>query len=165
MFSIKDFFSKCDQICRKLPWSHLLKKSLMKNFVFCAVLETMPLPKFLWATAKLNNESTRAVTTYVVLVSLSLTLDWHLPSGKLISISRVSCLQSWFTNQPRHFVQRFVRFVIITIKRAKQRNKPGAVSREQGRNQASAIEQTSKSNAKVSGNWSSPIFVSNLKQI
>ena len=28
-FSIKDFFSKCDQICRKLQiWSHLLKKSL-----------------------------------------------------------------------------------------------------------------------------------------
>ena len=28
-FSIKDFFNKCDQIR-----SHLLKKSLMKNFIF-----------------------------------------------------------------------------------------------------------------------------------
>ena len=38
-FSIKDFFSKCDQIRRKLRiWSHLLKKSLMENFLFCAVL-------------------------------------------------------------------------------------------------------------------------------
>ena len=37
-FFIKDFFSKCDQIHRKLwIWSHLLKKSLMKNFSFCAV--------------------------------------------------------------------------------------------------------------------------------
>ena len=37
-FAIKDFFSKCDQIRRKLRiWSHLLKKSLMENFVFCAV--------------------------------------------------------------------------------------------------------------------------------
>ena len=37
-FSIKDFFSKCDQIRRKLQiWSHLLKKSLMVNFIFCAV--------------------------------------------------------------------------------------------------------------------------------
>ena len=37
-FSIKDFFSKCDQIRRKLwIWSHLLKKSLMENFIFCAV--------------------------------------------------------------------------------------------------------------------------------
>ena len=38
-FSIKDFFSKCDQIRRKLRiWSHLLKKSLMENFNFCAAL-------------------------------------------------------------------------------------------------------------------------------
>ena len=37
-FSIKDFFSKCDQIRRKLRiWSHLLKKSLMENFIFCVV--------------------------------------------------------------------------------------------------------------------------------
>ena len=37
-FSIKDFFSKCDQIRRKLRvWSHLLKKFLMENFIFCAV--------------------------------------------------------------------------------------------------------------------------------
>ena len=34
-FSIKYFFSICDQICRKLwVWSHLLKKSLMENFIF-----------------------------------------------------------------------------------------------------------------------------------
>ena len=39
-FSIKDFFSKCDQISRNLRiWSHLLKKSLMENFIFCAVIE------------------------------------------------------------------------------------------------------------------------------
>ena len=37
-FSIKDFFSKCDQVCAKLRiWSHLLKKSLMKNLIFCVV--------------------------------------------------------------------------------------------------------------------------------
>ena len=37
-FSIKDIFSKCDQIRRKLQiWSRLLKKSLMENFIFCAV--------------------------------------------------------------------------------------------------------------------------------
>ena len=38
-FSIKDFFSKCDQIRRKLRISsHLLKKSLMENFIFCVVM-------------------------------------------------------------------------------------------------------------------------------
>ena len=37
-FSIKDFFSKCDQIRSFLRiWLHLLKKSLMGNFIFCAV--------------------------------------------------------------------------------------------------------------------------------
>ena len=40
-FSIKDFFSKCDQIPSFLRiLSHLLKKSIMENFVFCAVLFT-----------------------------------------------------------------------------------------------------------------------------
>ena len=37
-FSITDFFSKCDQIRRCLwIWSHLLKKSVMENFIFCVV--------------------------------------------------------------------------------------------------------------------------------
>ena len=37
-FSIKDFFSKCDQIRTFLRiWSHLLNKSLMQIFIFCAV--------------------------------------------------------------------------------------------------------------------------------
>ena len=33
-FAIKEFFSKCNQI---RIWSHLLKKSLMENFIFCVV--------------------------------------------------------------------------------------------------------------------------------
>ena len=36
--SVKDLFNKFDQIRRKLQiWSHLLKKSLMENFIFSAV--------------------------------------------------------------------------------------------------------------------------------
>ena len=37
-FSIKDFYSKCDQIC-SFPqiWSHLPKKFLLENLVFYAV--------------------------------------------------------------------------------------------------------------------------------
>ena len=38
IFPIKNLFTKCDQICKKLRiWSHLLKKSLLENFIFCAV--------------------------------------------------------------------------------------------------------------------------------
>ena len=40
-FSIKDFFSKCDQIRSYRSflriWWHLLKKSIIENFIFCAV--------------------------------------------------------------------------------------------------------------------------------
>ena len=39
-FSIIDFFTKCDQIHIKLRiWSNLLKKSIIENFIFCAVLK------------------------------------------------------------------------------------------------------------------------------
>ena len=38
-FSINDLYSKCDQMCSFLQtWSHLPKKSLMENFIFCSVL-------------------------------------------------------------------------------------------------------------------------------
>ena len=37
-FSIKDFFGKYEQICVFIRISsHLLQKSLMENFIFCAV--------------------------------------------------------------------------------------------------------------------------------
>ena len=40
-FSMKHFFSKCDQIRSKLRiWSHLPKKCLMENFIFYAVFAT-----------------------------------------------------------------------------------------------------------------------------
>ena len=47
-FSIKDFFSKCDQIRRKLRiWSYLLNKSLMENFIFCGVRDNERSPSHL----------------------------------------------------------------------------------------------------------------------
>ena len=40
-FPFKDFFSKYDQIRSLLwIWSHLLKKFLMENFIFCAAKST-----------------------------------------------------------------------------------------------------------------------------
>ena len=44
-FFINEIFSKCDQISNILwTWLHLLKKSLMENLIFCAVI---------WAEAEL----------------------------------------------------------------------------------------------------------------
>ena len=40
--SIKDFYSKCDQIRSKLRiWPYLLKKSLMKNFIFFVLIQVI----------------------------------------------------------------------------------------------------------------------------
>ena len=40
-FSIKNFFSECNQICVFLwTWSHLQKKSFMESFIVCAVVAT-----------------------------------------------------------------------------------------------------------------------------
>ena len=37
-FSIKNFLSKCDPVSQETTyWTHLLKKSLMENFIFCAM--------------------------------------------------------------------------------------------------------------------------------
>ena len=54
-FSIKDFFSECDQI-RSFPriWSHLLKKSLMESFIFCAVNVLQYLKFFNLLTSTIN---------------------------------------------------------------------------------------------------------------
>ena len=50
-FPITDFFSKCDQICRKLrTWSHLLKKSVMVKTSF-----------FLW-----NHKSNTSVVVFLM---------------------------------------------------------------------------------------------------
>ena len=48
--SHQGFFSKCDQIRKKLRiWSYLLKKSLMENFIFYAVVnentQLLPCPE------------------------------------------------------------------------------------------------------------------------
>ena len=45
-FSIIDFFSKCDQIRSFMQiWSHLLKKSLIENFIFYEVYKLAHLQK------------------------------------------------------------------------------------------------------------------------
>ena len=50
-FSIKDFFSKCDQIRADLV-TFLQKKYLMENFIFCAVWGTKDPSLFFSSTAQ-----------------------------------------------------------------------------------------------------------------
>ena len=59
-FSIKDFFSKCDQIRRFLwIWSYLLKKYLMENFIFCAVKTALSCKIRQEAASKQNSRQPR----------------------------------------------------------------------------------------------------------
>ena len=73
-FPIEDFFSKCDQICRKPRiWSHSLKKSLMENLIVCTVAEldsefllqcrdSIAMPNFL--NFRVSSQSLKASLTY-----------------------------------------------------------------------------------------------------
>ena len=77
-FSIKDFFSKCDQIRNFLRiWSHLLKKSIISNFIFCAVDTTMSKLLEWWVDSS---------------TLLILRTHWRVIFGKVI---RCSTLRLW----------------------------------------------------------------------
>ena len=68
MFSIKGFHSKCDQIRSFLQiWSHLLKKSLMENFIFCVVMLT----SFLNSTSKVSS------LQQIIVIRKSVTKTYH----------------------------------------------------------------------------------------
>ena len=61
-FSMKDIFSKCDQIRRKLHiWSHLLKISLMGKFIFCALIKS----KAIFLILHFTNHPTRIFIVYI----------------------------------------------------------------------------------------------------
>ena len=82
-FSITDFFSKCDQICSFLwIWSHLLKKSLMENFIFCAVYSS-PDSNHFTICRKFNNSFHAAIVS-------SIFCDFYLISNVSPLISDVS---------------------------------------------------------------------------
>ena len=60
-FSIKNFFSKCDQIrCLLRIWLHLQRKSLMENFIFSAVL-----------LLRISEVHLRPCQTYVMAISFA----------------------------------------------------------------------------------------------
>ena len=75
-FSIKDFFSKCNQIHSFLQiWSHLLKESLMENFIFCVVskAELQPGPSQTSKNFWLSNNNKRLLAVNYSCKALHLT--------------------------------------------------------------------------------------------
>ena len=75
-FSIKDFFSKCDQIRRKLRiWSHLLKKSLIVKLQFlCSVI------KLCESTSKLGGQLKQTDREIEAIYGKLLTFSSHTKS-------------------------------------------------------------------------------------
>ena len=86
-FPIEDFFSKCDQIRRKLRiWSHLLKKSLMENFIFCAAIRSTQNMVSLKLLTFYPKDTHVFCKNLVVILSL-----WH-------HLSRLFCKENVFRN-------------------------------------------------------------------
>ena len=78
-FSIMNFFSKCDQILSFLRiWSHLLKKFLMENFIFCAVKDgwftLSPVYTSVETTTDCSSHQTRPIYLFICLLSVCLSL-------------------------------------------------------------------------------------------
>ena len=79
-FSFKDFYGNCEKILNFLRiCSHLLKKFLTKNFIFCAVLESfgslLKMKHFIWLaellkTKEVRNSSKRETRKHVIVIVL-----------------------------------------------------------------------------------------------
>ena len=104
-FSIKHFFSKCDQIRRKLRiWSHLLKKSLMKSltnlYFLCSTTKYRKIPKtwnvlmkmqFLYLSS-LSSDSSCEYCSLNKLTLSRVSVNWDLFSIYALTIGRKSSM-------------------------------------------------------------------------
>ena len=105
--SINDLFSKCDQIRRKLRiWSHLLKKSLMENFIFVQwpfwFLPPFNSVKLLYYQKEINQINLNQATLWNLVfpmleffVQISLNVSYSLDKTLLIFLPYVR--QTWMT--------------------------------------------------------------------
>ena len=85
-FTIKDFFSKCDQIRRKLRiWSHLLKKSLKENLFYCAVLYVTKWNKEYYYCQQIQSLIIRILSLLIVSCAMVLFGAGSLPEQVLVS--------------------------------------------------------------------------------
>ena len=104
-FSIKDFFSKCDQIRSFLRiWSHLLKKSLMEDFIFCAVVKVKEIIGNFFVNVILNSFF-YAVLFYLIFFvfikrySVSKVYGKQLWLGVIVTLCRTKLMVSHFVKE------------------------------------------------------------------
>ena len=101
--SIKDFFSKYDQIRRKLRiWSHLLKKSIMENFI-CVVIAATRLMYYVYVMQFSSVKFTRNINHRYFhflfeIASLKMSLifsdlQYLLPSFSLVTLEKMFLLK------------------------------------------------------------------------
>ena len=105
-FSISNFFSKCDQVRKKLRiWSHVLKKSLLESFIFFAVIPNGGLTgesfywnlcynKFVKITCKSTEFTTKTSTTAIQILSVK-------PRSKRKSSTKMQTLSSLTRKRPK----------------------------------------------------------------
>ena len=98
---VKDFFSKCDQIRSFLQiMSYLLKKSLMENFIFCAVISgdwgELGISNLAWMSL-VKSQSVLQNTRFTTFTVLS----YYRKTNRLVKISK-----------PHTFIPRFCAWVV-----------------------------------------------------
>ena len=115
-FSIKDFFGKCYQIRSFLRiWSYLLKKSLMENFIFCAVVVRSIISSV--------NEVITAIVINVQTKQWSITRNWSIFVfiPYLLLVKNITKLQQ-ILKIKKKFEKKIEMLKLILIRKKKQLN-------------------------------------------
>ena len=116
-FFIKDFLSKCDQIRRLLRiWSHLLQKSLMENFIFCAV---QLLEDHIESFEKVNVES-KQIKRQSDVKTLHKNIKFSIKNFFSICDQIRSLLRIWSHLLKKSLMKNFI-FCAVKTKKAKER--------------------------------------------
>ena len=110
-FSIKDFFSKCDQTHSFLRiWSHWLKKSLMQNLIFLcsAFWEEWPweINFHLYLSFIFHSQINRNCKKYIILITLIFSQFTPIYVPKNLSnapVQVLSQLHHWFCREMLYY--------------------------------------------------------------
>ena len=119
-FSTMDFFSECDQIRSKLRiWSYLLKKSLIEDFIFCAVWEKGEGgdgQSFAWKIVCFNTSFSRlAESLYIIPLKSNLITRFYYPRQLTYFHHKVAVVVKIENTIPFLFNIKFFVFIVIFL--------------------------------------------------